>query len=211
MIMEWKLMAAFSLAYLVGSFPTSIVICRALKGIDIRCFGSGNAGATNVYRVMGLKVALLVLFTDALKGVFGVFVPWLLTSETVLWQMILGGLLAIVGHIWTVFAQFKGGKGIGPSLGVFFALTPIPAAMAFLTWIAVVAVTRIVSMASMLAGLTLAVVTWVLSCWKLFGTERPLAYFTTAVALLILFTHRKNIQRLLNGTENKISLKKERP
>jgi glycerol-3-phosphate acyltransferase PlsY len=188
----------FILAYLAGAFPTSIVVCRFLKGIDIRQHGSGNAGATNVYRVMGLKVALFVLFVDACKGVAGVKLPGWILPEPVLWQAILGGFCAIAGHVWTVFARFKGGKGVGTALGVFLALMPVPTLIALLAWILVFALTRYVSVASMTAGAVLAVSA------GLSGASKPLLYFSIFIAVLIIVTHRANIQRLLRGTENRI-------
>ncbi len=203
--MYWKLSIAFAAAYLVGSIPTSIIVCRKLKGIDIRQHGSGNAGATNVYRVMGLKVAAFVLVMDALKGVFGVFIPLLLVPSAGLWIKILGGLFAIVGHIWTIFAQFKGGKGIGTSLGVFISLTPLPALAAFIAWVITVSITKIVSISSIIAGVVLALSTWVFYKKGIGGISFPLVYFTALIAILIIITHRKNIRRLLNGTEKKIS------
>jgi acyl phosphate:glycerol-3-phosphate acyltransferase len=208
--MAGQLILPFALAYLAGSIPTSIIVCRALKGIDIRQHGSGNAGATNVYRVMGLKVALFVLTVDALKGAFGVFLPQIILQDANLLEKILGGFFAIAGHIWTVFAKFKGGKGIGPSLGVFLALTPVPALIALGFWVVVLLLTRIVSVASICAGADLAISSWLLFIMQKAGMELPLVYFTCAVALLIIITHRKNIARLLKGTENKISFGKRK-
>lgn len=190
---------AYILAYLTGSIPTSILTCRALKGIDIRKFGSGNAGATNVYRIMGLKVALFVLAVDALKGVAGVFLPQWLMADPGIWSIMAGGLVAILGHVFTVFAGFKGGKGVGTALGVFLALMPLPALIAFGVWVAVLAITRIVSAASMASGVALCLATFLLARYPM-----PLIWFSVLVAALIFITHRANISRLLKGTENKI-------
>lgn len=209
---------AFVLAYLVGSIPFSIITCKVLKGIDIREHGSGNAGATNVYRIMGFKVALFVLILDALKGVFGVFVPVLLIGKyapDLLLSvkdynlMILGGLLSIFGHIWTIFAGFKGGKGIGTSLGVFFAILWLPTLISFISWIIAVKISKIVSLASIIAGIVLFLAS--LASFLLLKDSLPLSYliFTAFSMFLILFTHRSNIKRLLDGTEKKITKKKE--
>ncbi|MFH0919997.1 MAG: glycerol-3-phosphate 1-O-acyltransferase PlsY [Fibrobacterota bacterium] len=199
----------YILAYLAGSIPTSIITCRVLKGIDIREHGSGNAGATNVYRVMGFKVALFVLVIDALKGVFGVLLPGLVLGEVPVAFKIGGGLFAIVGHIWTLFAGFKGGKGVGPALGVFLALMPVPALSALACWIVVVAMTRIVSVASMVAGLFLFIVS--LSCHVTgrFAIGRPEVAFSACIAVLLIITHRKNIVRLMQGKENKLAFGKK--
>ncbi|OGS37590.1 MAG: acyl-phosphate glycerol 3-phosphate acyltransferase [Elusimicrobia bacterium RIFOXYB2_FULL_49_7] len=205
--MEWHIFAVFMLIYLVGSFPTSILTCRLLKGIDIRAHGSGNAGATNVYRIMGFKVALFVLIVDALKGVFGVLAPGWFLSAAPLWQAMAGGLTAILGHVFTVFARFKGGKGVGTALGVFAALLPGPTAVAFAIWILVLLLTRIVSAASMCAGMALA-----FSAGLFFHigyvSSFSLVCFAGLIAVLIIVTHRSNIRRLLNGTENKIQFRR---
>lgn len=199
------------LAYFAGSLPTSIIVCRQLKGIDIRQHGSGNAGATNVYRVMGLKVALFVLAVDAAKGVFGVWIPGRITGNSEAWLPIAGGTVAILGHVFSVFAKFKGGKGVGTALGVFMALIPVPSAIAFGVWFIALAVSKYVSAASILAGLTLAVSSGFFYLYDMFGVNKPLALFAALIALLIVITHRSNIGRLLRGKENRItSGKKER-
>ena len=199
----------YILAYLTGSIPTSIITCRVLKGIDIREHGSGNAGATNVYRVMGFKVALFVLTVDALKGAFGVMLPGLVLGKVTVEYQIAGGLVAILGHIWTVFSKFKGGKGVGPALGVFLALMPVPALSALLSWIVVVAATRIVSLASLIAGFFLLLVTIMCYANGWLGMGIPQVAFSALIAVLLVVTHRKNIARLVHGTENKLSFGKK--
>jgi glycerol-3-phosphate acyltransferase PlsY len=203
-------LVVLTLCYLAGSIPTSIIVCKLLKGIDIRQHGSGNAGATNVYRVMGFKVALLVLFIDALKGAFAVKLATnYLYFNWGIFSGIAGGLVAIVGHIWTVFAKFKGGKGIGPALGVFIALLPMQAAVSFGGWIIFFAATRTVSIASIAAGFILFLSTLVAHIVRPNSTDIELVIFTGLVAALITVTHRKNIERIKAGTENKISFGKK--
>ncbi|OGJ90886.1 MAG: acyl-phosphate glycerol 3-phosphate acyltransferase [Candidatus Raymondbacteria bacterium RifOxyA12_full_50_37] len=200
------------LAYLVGSFPTSIVFCRLLKGIDIRKIGSGNPGATNVYRACGWRIALLVLAIDALKGTFGVYVPVFFLSNMPQFQeyrtlfMACGGLMAIGGHIWTVFAGFKGGKGVGTALGFLLAINPLPALAGLTAWIVVVAFARIVSLASLSAVIVMAGIT----CAMHWQSNNTLVYLALFMVALIFFTHRSNIRRLLNGHENKISFGKKK-
>lgn len=203
------LIVIFVAAYLIGAIPTSILVCKKLKGIDIRTVGSGNAGATNVYRVMGLKVAIMVLSFDALKGALCTSLPGVIAHESSIWFKILGGLLAIVGHIWTIFAGFRGGKGIGPALGVFIALTPIPALIALFVWIISMLFSRIVSLSSLLAALALAISSWILHKTGALNINTSLVWFSTFVAVLVFLTHRKNIQRLIAGTEKRISSSKE--
>ncbi len=196
--------------YLIGSIPTSIIFGKLLRGIDIREHGSGNAGATNVYRVMGLKIALIVLAIDALKGALAVMLAGRLIETESGVAAIIGGLAAIIGHVFTVFAKFKGGKGIGPALGVFLALLPFQAAVAFGSWIVIFVITKTVSKASIVAGLVLFSAS--IAGYKI-NPEKcsfEALLFTGVVALLILITHRKNIVRILAGTESKISFGKQR-
>lgn len=208
--MNLSLVAALLLAYLIGSIPTSLIVCRILKGIDIREHGSGNSGATNVYRVMGWKVALFVLVVDALKGAAGTALPGLFVDYPSIWPKIGGGLFAILGHAWTLFARFKGGKGVATALGVFLALAPLPTLCALLIWILLVAATRIVSLGSMAAGGALFLATLLFHGASPGRYPVPLIVFTGIVAFLIIFTHRKNITRLKNGTENRISFGKKK-
>lgn len=195
--------------YLLGSIPTSIIVCKKLKNIDIREHGSGNAGATNVYRVMGLKVALFVLAMDALKGAIAV-----LFAKHMMWGWgeaagMFGGLVAILGHIWTVFAKFKGGKGIGPALGVFIALLPLQAAISLGGWVFIVYKTRTVSIASISAGFLLFLSTLAAKLISPASTDVRLVVFTFLIAVLIVVTHRKNIGRIRAGTENKLTFGKK--
>jgi len=144
------------LSYLIGSFPTAIIAGRILKGIDIRQHGSGNAGATNVFRVLGWKAGLGVLFIDMFKGfvpvfwVAGILCP---SPDNVIYYKIIAAIAAIIGHMWTIFAGFKGGKGVGTSAGVFIALAPVPLVGALLSFVLVVAVWRYVSLGSLIAAL----------------------------------------------------------
>ena len=199
----------FTLCYLAGSIPTSIIVCRLLKNIDIREHGSGNAGATNVYRVMGLKIALLVLAIDALKGALAVLLAGHYLINWGILGGIAGGLIAILGHIWTIFAKFKGGKGIGPALGVFIALLPMQAVISIVGWVVLVALTRTVSIASMVAAFLLFTSTLISHLMCPESTDFKLVIFTAIIAVLFVVTHRKNIGRILAGTENKLSFGKK--
>jgi len=204
---------AIVLAYLVGSIPTALVTGKLLRGIDIRQHGSGNAGGTNVFRVLGWKPGVAVMLVDVFKGfVASYIVPQLAYSSAVLSADLLAllcGIAAIIGHIWTVFAGFRGGKGVGTAAGVLLALyPPLVVLICFAVFLLVLFMTRIVSVSSMSAGVAFPTV---LSLFR-YVWQQPVSviyyYFSFFAALLILFTHRSNIKRLLNGTENRFGKKK---
>ncbi|MDZ7266985.1 MAG: glycerol-3-phosphate 1-O-acyltransferase PlsY [candidate division KSB1 bacterium] len=202
-------------AYLAGSFPTAILVGRLLRGsdFDIRNEGSGNAGGTNVFRVLGWQAGLAVMLVDVFKG-------FAATHWISRWQPlgtphidatvlpIVAGVAAVLGHIWTVFAGFRGGKGVGTAAGMILALYPLAALVCLVIFIVVVYATRYVSLGSMLAAVSLPVV--LLLVQKFTRQEIPEAHFqfSLALAFLIVFTHRKNIQRLLAGTENRLGGRK---
>ncbi len=202
-------------SYLVGSIPTSIIVGKILRGMDfdIRKEGSGNAGGTNVFRVLGWKPGIFVMAVDTLKG----FVATLWISR---WQPfgpshidqsvlpIICGVAAVVGHIWTIFAGFRGGKGVGTAAGMIVALYPIAALLCFAVFVGVVYLTRYISLGSMIAATCLPIV--LLLGEKFFRQEVPDAMFQFSLALtvLIFYTHRQNIRRLLAGTENRFGQKR---
>ncbi len=196
------------IAYLFGSFPTAIIAGKLMRKIDIRDYGSGNAGATNVFRVLGWKAALTVLLIDMLKGFIPVFwiTPMIHSDpQTVIYYQIGAAIAAIIGHIWTVFAGFKGGKGVGTSAGVFLALAPVSLLIALAVFSVIVALTRYVSLGSLLAALTFVSV---MALRKfIFGIPVPdvLFYLSVVVGALIWYAHRQNIKRLLAGNENRLN------
>lgn len=189
------------IAYLFGSLPTGFVITKLVKGIDIREHGSGNPGATNVNRTIGPAWGTLTFVIDILKGFIPVFLAAKFIGSGPL--LLLVALAAVAGHMWTVFLNFQGGKGVATSAGIFFALLPLPTACAFVIFTAIVAATGYVSLGSMLAAISLTVIA--------FLTKQPLflSVFALAVCLLIIFKHRPNIGRLLNGVEANLYKKKE--
>jgi acyl phosphate:glycerol-3-phosphate acyltransferase len=211
------------LSYLIGSIPTSIIISKAAKGIDIREHGSGNAGGTNVMRVLGWKHGVLVILLDALKGVLAVIVVARLHYGSIPFEnatpfddftlvQIIAGISAVIGHIWTVFAGFKGGKGIATALGMLLMIVTVDMLIAIGVFILVVTFSRYVSLAS-LAG-AVAVPLALIVRENVFNVDIPnyntLLPFLIFVALLVIFTHRKNVIRLLNGSENKINFSKKK-
>ena len=210
------------LSYLVGSIPTSIIISKLVKGIDIRNYGSGNAGGTNVMRVLGWKYGLLVIILDALKGSIAVILIARLHFGVLPFQnvspfddftlvQIIAGLSAVIGHIWTIFAGFKGGKGIATALGMLPMIVTVDILIALAVFILTVSISKYVSLGSILGALT--VPTALIIRENIFDSHiegyNTLLPFLIAVSLLVIFTHRKNIVRLLNGTENRISFKKK--
>ncbi|MGC8893676.1 MAG: glycerol-3-phosphate 1-O-acyltransferase PlsY [candidate division WOR-3 bacterium] len=192
--------SAFVVAFLLGSTPTGFLIVRATKGIDIRKTGSGNIGATNVGRVLGKWGFALVLFLDALKG----FLP---TGAALLLFGIYPGIAAFcgsfLGHIFTPWLRFRGGKGIATGLGAFLALDPIAMAVGIGIWLIVFLAGRYVSLASIIAALSVFLfITFVQG-------SLPLSILSGVVAITVWFTHRSNIKRLLEGKENRVSFREK--
>ncbi|KAA3617442.1 MAG: glycerol-3-phosphate 1-O-acyltransferase [Calditrichaeota bacterium] len=196
------------IAYLFGSFPTAIIAGKILKKIDIRDHGSGNAGATNVVRVLGWQAGLVVLLIDMLKGFIPVFwiAPMIIGgADNVVYYQILAAIAAIIGHIWTIFAGFKGGKGVGTAAGVFLGIAPLALSIALTIFAIIVAVTRYVSLGSLLAALTFAATLAIQRFVFNQNTPDILLIIGGIVVALIWFAHRENIKRLIAGTESKIS------
>jgi glycerol-3-phosphate acyltransferase PlsY len=188
----------FLASYLVGAFPTSYVAAKVFRGIDLREHGSRNLGATNVYRVLGWKFAVPVAIVDILKGTLPVvaFAPRI--SESTLVAMLVGAV-AVVGHVFSVFVGGKGGKGVATSAGVMLGLVPAAVGVCMLIWLVLVRTTGYVSLGSMLGAVALPV-----GVYALHPDRRELVLPSVALAALIIFLHRANIKRLLNGTESRL-------
>jgi len=188
---------ALAASYLIGSVPTGLVLVRLLKGEDIRQHGSGNIGTVNVFRIAGTPIAAVVLAVDIVKGL----VPVLLAARlgTGPWVTMLCGLAAIVGHNWSVFLGFRGGKGIATSFGVLVGLSPAAALAGAAVWILVVAVTRYASLGSLLGVLAVPIVLWLL------GQPQAYVVFGVVAAVFAFYRHWGNIRRLVAGTELRIT------
>jgi len=199
---------AVLIAYILGSFPTSFIMGKLVKGIDIRDFGSGNVGATNALRILGTKYGVSALVIDMLKGFIAIFIGKLLINEPANLILILIGLAAILGHIFTIFLKFKGGKGVATSAGVFLALTPIAFSIAFLVFILIVAISKYVSLGSIIASIVLLVAEIIINLQNSFADIEVLI-MTVVIAFFVIIRHKANIIRLKNGNENKISFKKK--
>ena len=199
------------LSYLLGSIPFGIIISKFWKGIDIREYGSKNPGATNVYRVIGPIPALIVLLLDVSKGLIAtLLISRIIIDQPVLNQTslrIIAGLVVILGHIFPVFASFKGGKGVATGLGVLISIAPVELIFALLLFLIIVAITRYVSLGSLSSALFILLAL----IFKKYYLHKPVPYeLLIAVIVLMVFifyTHRSNIKRLLNGTENKFGQK----
>jgi glycerol-3-phosphate acyltransferase PlsY len=191
------------IGYLIGSVPSGYLIAKFLKGIDIRDYGSGNIGFANSLRVLGLVPGLVVLVADIAKGVVSAWAGTLFASSIGITPQIAGGMLglsSIMGHNWSVFLKFRGGKGVATTAGVFLVLTPFPFIFSALTMALVMGLTRYVSLGSMIAGGSLPLFIW------LWVNEKGwfYLYLSVVAASLIVFTHRSNLGRLLQGKERKL-------
>ena len=211
------------LSYLVGSIPTSIIVSKLTRGIDIRDYGSGNAGGTNVMRVLGWKQGVFVIILDALKGVLAVIVIARLHYGTIPFTnatpfddftliQIIAGIAAIIGHVWTIFAGFRGGKGIATALGMLLMITTIDMLVAVGVFILVVSISRYVSLGSIIGAIAVPLTLIVRE--NIFNVNIPnyntLLPFVILVSLIVIFTHRKNVVRLINGDEHKLNFSKKK-
>lgn len=199
------------IAYFIGSIPTAIIVSKTFFNIDIREYGSGNMGATNTFRVLGPKFGTIVMVGDMLKGILAValynLLPYYLTNELDRTNLMLGlGLAAVIGHIYPVWADFRGGKGVATLFGMVLAIQPIVAINCVGVFLLVLYLTRYVSLSSILAGVALPIcVLWIYNEQEVFYRV-----FAVAVACLILLTHQKNISRLLKGNEGRVPILKHR-
>jgi len=197
-------------AYLIGSIATSVWIGKIFYGIDIREKGSGNAGATNTFRVLGVKAGIPVFIIDTIKGILAVKLALLNTdfiqgSNSMITFQIFLGIVAVLGHVFPVYVGFKGGKGVATLFGVVIALTPNVALYAALIFIVMLLVFKYVSLSSMVAGLSFPIL--LLTVFKI--QSPSLIIFSVTIAVLLLVTHTKNIERLLKREEAKADILKK--
>ena len=195
--MTERLVVAAIGSYLLGSIPTSYLILKAFRGTDLRTIGSGNPGATNLYRALGWRFALPAGMFDALKGAIpvAIFGPW--AGVGVVGSLLLG-VLAVVGHVFPVFLSLKGGKGVATGAGVVLGLAPAAFAASLAVWGLVLAMSGYVSLASVVAAVALPAAIWVLQ-----PTRRNMMLWFAVLAVAIIWLHRTNIRRLWNGTEHR--------
>lgn len=190
------------LAYIAGSFPSGLVIGKAIFHKDPRDYGSHNTGATNSYRVFGAVGGLMVLILDAGKGMLGVYLGQqaglIMAPEYQIYLMIVGGLLALVGHSCSIFLHFKGGKGVATGLGIILFLAPWETLIVFAVWAVIVGLTRIVSLGSIVAAILVPITMY------FFAEPMPVTIFGLVAAILVVVRHKDNIIRLLQGKELKV-------
>lgn len=194
-------------AYFLGSIPTAVWIGKARYGIDVREHGSKNAGATNTFRVLGKKAGKVVLSIDVLKGILAVLIPYFVLpysfdAPELTHVQLLASFLAVFGHVFPVFAGFKGGKGVATSLGVIVGLQPIAAGICLLIFLLVFILSNYVSLGSIVSAVVFAALLWF--AFPIHTYALPV--FGSVLAAVVIFAHRKNIQRLLHGNENKMNL-----
>ena len=186
----------FLLGCVLGSIPCGLWLVQAFHGIDIRKYGSGNIGTTNVFRTVGPKTAAAVLAGDMMKGILALHIISKFSADPVI--VAVTALGALLGHNYSLFLGFKGGKGVATGLGLFLYMLPWGAAAGLCVWIIIVLITRYVSLGSVIAAIVAASAGWYLNY------PAPFAVFGTLACLFVIIRHKDNIRRLLNGTESKI-------
>lgn len=208
MISMVNIVVIIILSYLIGSIPTSIIICKLVKGIDIRNYGSGNAGGTNSFRVMGWKSGILVVSVDIFKGFAAA--AWVsrlnisgVPPENGILVPILAGAAAVLGHCFTIFAHFKGGKGIATSTGVLLALFPIALLVSAAAFTAVLTTSGYVSLSSLTAAVAFPIAMITLYLLNMDNIGLMALVFSFIIAAFIFYTHRSNIKRLIAGKESR--------
>lgn len=207
------LLLAVLFAYLLGSIPTAVWVGRVVKGIDVREHGSGNAGATNTLRVLGPQTAIPVLAIDILKGLLATRViysnlipmPKEIYGESLMEIQLLLGIVAVIGHIFPLFAQFRGGKGVATFFGVLIGIHPLSAVISLLIFVLLVALTKYVSLGSIIVSVVYPIQLIILFKFH----DELIVLFSVLIPLFVILTHRKNIGRLIRGEESKLSLKKK--
>ena len=182
------------LSYLIGSISFALVVGKLFYKTDVRDYGSGNLGATNIFRVLGKKAGLIVAIADLLKGTFACLLPHIFNSSV---NPIFCGLLAILGHVFPVFAGFKGGKAVATATGVLLFLTPLGTLTGFIVFILTLLLSKYVSLSSMLAGLAIFI-------YSLIFEDNVIIALSLFISVLVIILHRQNIKRIIKGTENKL-------
>jgi glycerol-3-phosphate acyltransferase PlsY len=184
------------ISYVLGSIPTGIIISRKFASIDPREKGSGNIGATNVYRTAGKISGIITLFADVLKGLTPVLIAKSLIESSILIAVV--GFFAFIGHLYPFTLRFKGGKGVATSLGIFIGLTPLSILPAIMVFITLIITFRIVSIGSLMSSILMPIFIWI------FRYPEEYIMLSIIMALFIIYRHKENIERLLKGAESKI-------
>lgn len=185
------------LSYLIGSIPFALIIGKLFYKVDIREHGSGNLGATNTFRILGKKAGIVVLVADMLKGTLACLLPLLFNSNV---NPIFCGLLAILGHVYPIFAGFRGGKAVATSTGVFLFLSPFSILTGFIVFVLTLAFSKYVSLSSIFASISVFI-------YSLLFEDKLIVALSFFISIFIIFKHRGNIRKIINGNENKIGKK----
>ncbi len=206
--------SALLAAYIIGSIPSAVWLGQAFYGVDVREYGSGNAGATNTFRVLGKKAGIIVMFLDIFKGYTATKLAFFIglsvtgpqnSTQFVNYELALG-VIAVMGHLFPVFAGFRGGKGVATLFGMILAVNPSAAGLCVLVFVVVLLATKYVSLSSICAGFTFPIAT----VFILQTSVKSEVLYGICVCLLILVTHQKNLERLLKGKESKVYLFKKK-
>lgn len=208
-IFEFNNITAVLLAYLIGSIPSAIWVSKWFFGVDVRDYGSNNAGATNTFRVIGKLAGFSVLFMDILKGWASVklittyFFTATLTQEVLINMQLAVGISAVLGHVFPLYEQFQGGKGVATLMGIILAINFQAAIGCVIIFLVIFLITNFVSLGAITAAFFFPIFT----IFVLKSNSPSLIYFSISISILVIITHKKNIERLLNGTENKMTIK----
>ncbi|HHU32466.1 MAG TPA: glycerol-3-phosphate 1-O-acyltransferase PlsY [Clostridia bacterium] len=186
-------------AYIIGSIPFALIVGKKIGGIDVRNYGSGNLGGTNAFRILGWKVGVPVIVADILKGMLATYLGLRLGGETL---GILAGIAAAVGHCYPLFANFKGGKGVAVGAGIFLIVAPKVILLAAVMFLLTLFIFRYVSLSSIVGALTVGLLTFV------YDQSLFLTTLSWLLVIFVIYRHRSNIKRILNGTENKVGYKR---
>ena len=209
------IISGFILAYLIGSVPTAVLVGKAQMGIDIRDYGSGNSGATNTFRVLGKKAGILVMAVDVFKGFAATCLPQLIflldlqqpiPVENITIMQIFYGIVAVIGHIFPVYAKFKGGKGVATLLGMIIAINPLASLACVAIFLIVLFTSKYVSLGSMIAALAFPFLLLIPRINHSDPSNPILIAFGFVLFSIVVVTHQKNIKRLIKGEENKANI-----
>lgn len=198
-----KILGVAASGYLLGSIPSSFIMAKILRGIDLRDHGSGNLGAANTFRILGAKAAVPVLIIDIGKGFLAVKLVSMAGIDNFAF-VALAALMAILGHNYSVFVKFSGGKGVGTTTGAFLAIVPVAVVICILIWLVLLLTTRIVSLASIAASIALPLAVLLSRYYMGRDIDILAVALSVIVAVVVVYKHRSNIQRLRNGTEKRI-------
>ncbi|MBN2184556.1 MAG: glycerol-3-phosphate 1-O-acyltransferase PlsY [Candidatus Krumholzibacteriota bacterium] len=198
-----KILLVIVTSYILGSIPSSYIMGRLTRGIDLRSHGSGNLGAANTFRVLGARAAVPVLLIDIGKGFFAVKLASFLGTEHFAYSLI-AVLAVIIGHNFSVFVNFSGGKGVGTTTGAFLCLAPLAVGICFIIWLVILIVSRIVSIASIISISMLPVIIITINRFGGGKTHASIIYLSIFTALMVIYKHRSNIRRMIDGKEGKL-------